>query len=290
MEARDKEIFSLKLENHFLQERLAQKNPEDIEAVTKNNIAVKVANHSLSIEIKKYRKQLKGLERDLQEYREESERNENALLERLREQEFALEEEKRRRERQRTKSLLNTTDRLSLDPAVLAERQATLEEELNAARDTLQQTNGELERLHRALEKANAAPSVQRNARFSDMEVDALRSTHEAHLREMQSELENARCELEGRNQKIEELGDALTSLKLENEQMEHEVRRAAVQRSQSRAEMTEEREALEAVGAFFNVNSTFSQFFWFSSFRRKMPYVTMRPLCPFSSSRGKRT
>ncbi|KAF8326079.1 uncharacterized protein EI90DRAFT_1993152 [Cantharellus anzutake] len=199
------------------------------------------------MEVKKYRKQLKALERDLQEHQEESERNENALLERLRGQEFLVEEEKRRREKVGSGRLhSNTSNQRSLDPTALAERQAMLEEELGAARDALQETNDELERLHRALEKSNASPMAQRNARFADMETDSLRSKHEAQLLEIRSELEQAHCDIETRDQKIEELEDALASLRLENERLEHDVRHAVVENSQSRVEMSEERHSLQ--------------------------------------------
>ena len=73
-----KENFSLKLKVHFLEERLAELTPEQMELALKQNISLKIEAHSRGVEIKKYKKLILELERtmeDLQRKQEEENRN-----------------------------------------------------------------------------------------------------------------------------------------------------------------------------------------------------------------------
>ena len=62
---REKQIFSLKMQIHFLEEKLASTKPENSEITIKQNIELKVMNQTLEMELKGMKKANRDLNRDL---------------------------------------------------------------------------------------------------------------------------------------------------------------------------------------------------------------------------------
>jgi hypothetical protein len=97
----NKEDFNIKLRVHFLEERLAQLAPDQIDAALKQNINLKVEVHQRGMEIKKLKKLVLSLERELERLQHaggDSNRNrERELEERLEEREVELRELRRTR-------------------------------------------------------------------------------------------------------------------------------------------------------------------------------------------------
>ncbi|KAG1801892.1 microtubule associated-domain-containing protein, partial [Suillus subaureus] len=60
-----KENFNIKLRVHFLEERLAQLAPDQIDAALKQNINLKIEVQQRGLEIKKLKKLVLELEREL---------------------------------------------------------------------------------------------------------------------------------------------------------------------------------------------------------------------------------
>ena len=91
IDALKKENFSIKLKVHFLEERLAQLAPDQIDAALKQNINLKIEVQQRGLEMKKYKKLVLELERELERLQSGSKR-EKELEEKLEQRERRLQE------------------------------------------------------------------------------------------------------------------------------------------------------------------------------------------------------
>jgi len=71
----NKENFNIKLRVHFLEERLAQLAPDQIDAALKQNINLKVEVHQRGMEIKKLKKLVLSLERELERLQQQQQQH-----------------------------------------------------------------------------------------------------------------------------------------------------------------------------------------------------------------------
>ncbi|KAG9049402.1 hypothetical protein FS837_010342 [Tulasnella sp. UAMH 9824] len=248
-----KDNFSLKMKVHFLEERLTEMAPEHMEATFKANVRLKVEVHARGAEIKKLKKLVLELEKELSELhereRERSARGPNAaVLERF-ERELDEKDEEIRELKKRLKvaegsklssSSNPTLKRLQDDNAALLERQADLEDQLERRRVDLEETNEEMENLRAAFQQ-----------RVDENENDSTRRRIKD-LERINEELEKqlADCEAELKNQAEEDalLREDLDQLAAQLEESERRRQADAVERSVSRAEIIEEREEREAL------------------------------------------
>lgn len=135
--------------------------------------------------------------------------------------------------------------------AALLDRQASLEDELDNTRGILEETNQEMDQLREALERERArSSSSASNSRSvtSHTRLEQRIQALEEQNAQYAAELDDARDAIAERDQAIENIEDVNAALKLDLEQLEHENRRALAERSESRAEVYEEREEREAL------------------------------------------
>jgi chromosome segregation ATPase len=236
VEAKDKEIFNLKLQLHFLNEKLSSKVPEDIEITVKNNIDIKILNQTLQMDVKNWRKAARDLERELKNLQAHSDKTAKDLEDQLDDREKEIDDLRQR-------LLLRNNSASDDQHNALLDKYATLEEELDNAKLVLQETNEELERLRDALEAAQSHRSSTSGSRM-DRRVEELERRNE----ELEVTVEDALEAVAERDQLIESLEDANATLKLGVEQLDHERQRAMQERSESRAEVIDEREERQAL------------------------------------------
>ncbi|KAG1862646.1 hypothetical protein F4604DRAFT_1929402 [Suillus subluteus] len=205
-----KENFNIKLRVHFLEERLAQLAPDQIDAALKQNINLKIEVQQRGLEIKKLKKLVLELERELERLQRGSTRDHD-LESRLHERERDLETQ-------------------------LHERERDLEMQLQ-------------EREHEIRELRKAQVVIERSG---DDSVD-LRYARK--VEDLRAENEELRRELEQRDQLLivreeenEALADHADRLQLEVEDIQRRREAESIERSESRAQILEEREEREAV------------------------------------------
>ncbi|CAL1703091.1 unnamed protein product [Somion occarium] len=227
-----KENFNIKLKVHFLEERLAQLAPDQIDAALKQNINLKIEVQQRGMDIKKLKKLVLELEREL----ERSHRGQGGSQARARELEEKLEEREREiRELRRRRAV-------GPDDAALREfetRNAQLEEELENARGLLEENMEEMERLREIVEQRGDDGDNRMRRRMEELEDE------NEDLRVRLGELEEA---LAARTDEKEDLVDEVETLKLEIEDLQRRREAENLERSQSRAQVMEEREEREAV------------------------------------------
>ncbi|KAH9061156.1 hypothetical protein EDB87DRAFT_1612256 [Lactarius vividus] len=220
-----KENFNIKLKVHFLEERLAQLAPDQVEAALKQNINLKIEVQQRGMELKKVRKLVLELENELQRLQ----RGDVARTSRERELEALL--EKREHELRR---------RLG------KERNAELEEELENVRHLLEENMDELERLKDIVEQreedSNGVGGGRRIAALQE-EIGDLKAALEEHA-----------DALAQREDDKEELLDQNEALRLQIEDLERRREAEGIERSESRAMILEERESREAIEDDLNV------------------------------------
>ncbi|KAK7679624.1 hypothetical protein QCA50_017336 [Cerrena zonata] len=227
-----KENFNIKLKVHFLEERLAQLAPDQIDAALKQNINLKIEVHQRGMEIKKLKKLVLELEREL----ERTSRGQGSSQSRARELEDKLEEREHEiRELRRRRSG-------GADDAVLRElesRNMQLEEELEGVRGLLEENMEEMERLREMAEQRGEGSDGRMRKRLEDLEDE------NEELRLKLGELEEA---IAARTDEKEDLLDEVEALRLEIEDVQRRREAESIERSQSRAQVMEEREEREAV------------------------------------------
>ncbi|EKM80156.1 hypothetical protein AGABI1DRAFT_120188 [Agaricus bisporus var. burnettii JB137-S8] len=237
-----KENFNIKLRVHFLEERLAQLAPDQIDAALKQNINLKIEVQQRNMELKKLKKLLAQYERDLETQRTSSSSNHD----RERELEEKLEEREREiRELRRLKAGRGD------DHGVVRElemRNSELEGEVEGVRELLQDNMEEIERLRDLLEHRDddlgesSQPETSRThsvRRISDLEEE---------ISELHHQLEVQAEAIAQRDDDKDELIDVIETLKLELEDLHRRREAESVERSESRAMIMEEREEREAV------------------------------------------
>ncbi|KAI6097111.1 hypothetical protein EDD16DRAFT_1697992 [Pisolithus croceorrhizus] len=211
IDALKKENFNIKLRVHFLEERLAQLAPDQVDAALKQNVSLKVEVQQRGLELKKLKRLVLELERELERTQRERERvasSNSRGSEREKELEARL-AERERELRELRKGRPSTADADALHQAEV--RNEELEEELENVRGLLEENMEELERLRELVEDRGEGQSDTWSHKVSYLETE----NEQLHVR-------------------IEERNDLLA-------QKEDE-------RSSSRAQMLEEREEREAV------------------------------------------
>lgn len=242
-----KENFSLKLKVHFLEERLNQLAPEHVEAAFKQNINLKIEVQSRGVELKKCKKLLLELEKELQSAQKGvggSRARERELEEALADREREIRELRRRRAVGPEDGALREAEARN---AELEERQAALEEQLENMKMVMEDNMDEVDRLKDELvQKGNASMTEDGESR---------RTRLERKLAEVEDENEELRARHEGdvqiierREEEKEVLEDELERLKLEVEDLERRREAETLERSESRAQVHEEREEREAI------------------------------------------
>ncbi|OCH85364.1 hypothetical protein OBBRIDRAFT_798243 [Obba rivulosa] len=233
-----KENFNIKLKVHFLEERLAQLAPDQIDAALKQNINLKIELQQHRMDNKKLRKRVKELEEDLAHLQ----RGSGGARDRARELEELLQErDDEIRELRRRRA--GGAD----DGAVrgLEARNAELEAQLEKLRGMFEETTEEMEHLRELAERAEAGHSTSGDAdrRWRHQAEDMAAENEE--LRAKADEL----AELVAlRTDEKEDLVDEVEALRLELEDAQRRREAESIERSQSRAQVLEEREEREAV------------------------------------------
>ncbi|KAF9267702.1 hypothetical protein L218DRAFT_919289 [Marasmius fiardii PR-910] len=234
-----KENFDLKLRVHFLEERLAELAPEQMDAALKQNITLKVEALNRGRECKKLKKSLHEAEREV-------ERLQRGVGSRARERELEEKLEEREREirdlRRRQSGGRNSSSEVDAVVQELEARNEELEDELENARGLLQDNLVEIERLQEMVESGGRSHSS-----FSS-DRSRRRDESEAELEKLKAKIDEQAGLLEEKEDQRLDLLDELEALQLDLEQVQQKQAEASIARSESRAQMLEEREEREAV------------------------------------------
>ncbi len=238
-----KENFNIKLKVHFLEERLAQLAPDQVEAALKQNINLKIEVQQRGMELKKVRKLVLELENELQRIQ----RGDAARSSRERELEVLLE----RREHEIRDLRRRLTSESSQDDAQAAlreaeERNAELEDELENVRHLLEENMDELERLKDIVEQREEDTGGSSGRRH----ISALQEE----IRDLKAALDEHADALAQREDEKEDFVDQIDALHLQIEDLQHRREAECVERSESRAMILEERESREAIEDDLNV------------------------------------
>ena len=238
-----KENFSIKLRVHFLEERLAKLAPDQIDAALKQNINLKIEVQQRGMEMKKLKKLVLSLEHELERLqRSDGNRNrERELEDKLEERERELRELRRRKSGS------------AMDDDALREAEARNEEladELNNAHALLEENLDEIDRLKEIVERESSLSSSS-VAGGSEPRIERLKrraDNLEVENENLQNKLQYHIDLLAQREDENSDLADLISSLRLELEDMQRRREAESVQRSESRAQVLEERQEREAV------------------------------------------
>lgn len=219
-----------------------------MESVITQNVNLKLELHQKSGDVKKYKKLVVELEKDLQSSQksaEASKAHENELEEALDEREREIRELRRRRAVGADDDALREVEMRNSE---LEQRQVDLEDELENMKAVMEENLDEIDRLKDELaQKGNVSMTSDggesRRARLerklvqAEEEIDELRVQHEDDTRVIaHHEEEN------------DLLQDELERIKLEYENLERRREAETMERSESRAMVLEEREEREAL------------------------------------------
>ncbi|KAK0497772.1 hypothetical protein EDD18DRAFT_118660 [Armillaria luteobubalina] len=211
-----KENFDIKIKCHFLEERLAQLAPDQMDAALKQNIDLKIELSARGQEIKRLKKLLLELERELERMQRAAGRGrERELEEKLEEREREIRELRRRQ----------------------GGRGHEHEAELEEARELLEESNVEIERLREMLEARDDEPGDSR-LKERVAELEAANEEWQQRMQSVADEYEEEKQELVG----------SIESMGVKIEQLQHRNEAQMQERSESRAMMLDEREHREAV------------------------------------------
>ncbi|KAJ6460887.1 hypothetical protein C8R45DRAFT_1179430 [Mycena sanguinolenta] len=232
-----KENFNIKLRVHFLEERLAQLAPDQIDAALKQNISLKIEVQQRGMELKKLKKLVLELERELDRLQRAGAGTHRGSSNRERELEEKLEERDRELRELRRRATSDSAD------ALLADRNAELEDELDNMRGLLEDNMEELERMRDIVERRT-------DDEPQDEPQDERRiSSLEAANSELLARAEEQVDIILKHEEEKDELADVVEQLRLENEELQQQLQRVqALERSESRQMILEEREEREAV------------------------------------------
>ncbi|KAN0073860.1 hypothetical protein V8E55_012114 [Tylopilus felleus] len=236
-----KENFNIKLRVHFLEERLAQLAPDQVDAALKQNVSLKVEVQQRGLELKKLKRLVLELERELE--RSQKERSTASSRDRERDLEAKL-REREREIRELRGGRMSTVDEDALRRAEL--RNEELEEELENVRGLLEDNVEEIERLREIVERRGDDTFDGR---------DNKRERWQRKLEELEAENDALRARIEDQNELVlrkedetEELADEIARLGLEIEDIQRRREAESIERSESRAQILEAREDREAV------------------------------------------
>jgi chromosome segregation ATPase len=237
-----KENFNIKLRVHFLEERLAQLAPDQVDAALKQNVSLKVEVQQRGLELKKLKRLVLELERELE--RSQKERSTASSRDRERDLETKL-QEREHEIRELRRGRVSTADEDALQRAEL--RNEELEEELDNVRGLLEDNVEEIERLREIVERRGDDTFNGRG--------DNKRERWQRKLEELEVENDALRARIEDQNELLlrkedekEEFADEITQLSLEIEDIQRRREAESIERSESRAQILEAREDREAV------------------------------------------
>ena len=235
---------------YHTEEKLAQKVPEDINITLKQNVTVKSRNQSLQLEIKELKKAMKNLDRQNQELTVDRDK----LIEELNVQGDTHEEEMAEL-REELKAHQQSSSKEGPPGAELEELNHQLQTDLDELRSLLQDNDSELRRLREELERSRANNrSSSSTSRDHHSRLEKRIADYEQENAEFLTKLEDYALILEEKEHVIGDLDDKVASLEISNERLELECQRLAHERSESRAEIYEQRlrhEDMEDVGLF---------------------------------------
>ncbi|KZP16088.1 hypothetical protein FIBSPDRAFT_749256 [Athelia psychrophila] len=230
-----KENFNVKLRVHFLEERLAMLAPDQIEVALKQNITLKIEVQQRGMEMKKLKKLVLELEKELKRLQQRgsggSSTREQELEELLEEREQEIRDLRRRR--------VDGDD----DINALRDHNALVEDELENVKHLLEQSNEEMERLQDIVE-ARGDESTREGSERWRRRVEELEGENEDLLAKLDEQGEA----ITQREDEKEDMVDEIEALRLDLEEMQRRRDAEAVERSESRAQIIEERGEREAV------------------------------------------
>lgn len=237
-----KENFNIKLRVHFLEERLASLAPEQTEAALKQNINLKIEVQQRGMEMKKLKKLVLELERELQRA--------GGTKDHQRELEEKLEERERELSELRARLRNGGRGGGGVDEEAfkqMEERNVVLEKQLENVRGLLEENVDEMERLRELVER-RGDESLQSDG-------EGRRERLKRRVEELEGENEELRARLDEHGEIIvqkederEDLMDEIGALRLEVEDLHRKREAESYERSESRAQVLEEREEREAV------------------------------------------
>ena len=256
-----KENFNIKLKVHFLEERLAELAPDQIEAALKQNINLKIEVQQHRIDLKKQKKLILELEQELERLQKGDPRTRD-LEERLAERERELKELRRRQghgveSEDKIRHLELAVEERSLELRGFrrsAQEMRELELELDDAREALRLKDQELIRKDMELDH------VQQLLQDNNDEFERIRSQAEGasstslriEYRQDVSDLQRKVTDLEAEKEQWEDDKDLLVGeIGILRGQMEHLERRReaeSVERSTSRAMLLDQEDEKAAV------------------------------------------
>ncbi|KAG6908460.1 hypothetical protein DXG01_004543 [Tephrocybe rancida] len=237
-----KENFSIKLRVHFLEDQLAKLAPDQMDAALKQNINLKIEVQQRGMEMKKLKKLVLELERELDRLQRAggSKNRERELEEKLEERDRELKELRRRRSGQ------------DVDDEAFREveaRNVELEEQVDGAKGIIEENLEEIERLKEIIERRGDASLAESSS------GEGRRERQKRRVEELVGENEELRVRLDEhaeiisqREDEKEDLQDEINTLRLEMEDIQRRRQAESYERSESRAQILEEREEREAV------------------------------------------
>ncbi|KZT19172.1 hypothetical protein NEOLEDRAFT_1246010 [Neolentinus lepideus HHB14362 ss-1] len=243
-----KDNFNLQLKVHFLEERLAQLAPDQMETALKQNI-------NLKIEVQQHRMELKKLKKLVLEQTKELERVQKGAGAGSRSRELELEEKLEEREREirelRRRKAVGPEDgqlrNMEIKCAELEEQLAQREYELESQHALLEDNQEEMFRLQDLL--------AQKGETSVDEAGERRRDRMARRIEELEAQNEDLRLVIDDQAELItqredekEDLADMVESLRLQLEDLQHRREAEAIERSESRAQILEEREEREMV------------------------------------------
>jgi hypothetical protein len=225
-----KENFNIKLRVHFLEERLAQLAPDQVDGALKQNIQLKIEVHERGRDLKKMRKVVSELEKEL-------ESNGRLLEDRDRE----LRELRRRRGGSGIPD-----DGVQLRE--LREENAQLQAELEETREVLQEHMDEKERMEAILERNGDASLMAEGGEARREKLKRRINELELANEDLQVTVQEQERVITQKEEEREDLLDEIEALRLDMEEIQRRREAESMERSESRAQMMEERDAREAV------------------------------------------
>ncbi|KAG6896548.1 hypothetical protein C0992_007544 [Termitomyces sp. T32_za158] len=237
-----KENFSIKLRVHFLEDQLAKLAPDQMDAVLKQNINLKIEVQQRGMEMKKLKKLVIELERELDRLQRlgGSKNRERELEEKLEEKDRELKELRRR-----------CSGQVDDDEVFreLEARNTELQERNDGAKAIIEENLEEIERLKEIIERRGDASLAESS------NGEGRRERLKRRVEELVAENEELRVRLDEhveiiaqREDEKEDLQDEINALQLEIEDIQRKREAESVERSESRAQILEEREERVAV------------------------------------------
>lgn len=219
---------------------MAQLAPDQIDAALKQNINLKIEVQQRGMEIKKLKKLVLSLEHELEHLQRNgggssSNRNrERELEEKLEEREMELRDLRRRRSSHADNALIRETEA----------RNAELEEELENTKSLLQENMDEIDRLREIVEHRGHESADGEDQRNLERQLEEVHGV----IEDLETELGDTLKIVAQHEDEKEELKDKIDDLVLRLAEFERRRQAESIERSESRAQVMEEREEKEVV------------------------------------------